>query len=339
MSQPPPKKGPLEVVLEAALTAVACCVLTPLVLPILAVKGANSWRKQWLKKREKERSQREIKRKCFQSRDRPRTKKSSEGTGPLFTRIPPEIRRRILIQAFGERTLHLDLAFIRGGGSSAKWRWYSCICHSDQPGLHHAGRLARGRTPCGYHGSPYERDQRNPLACPRSDPTLSAHAGPCPDNCRVGASGWLLTCRQANLEGLEVLYGTNTIHIDTRILLLGLHEILSPEKLRLMKDLEINVSGILDVASYFKGLSNETPPENVSVLFPSLRRLRLIVAGMEYIPQEEVDKLVQRILLPGTEVIVSRDDGLHWHDEGNIEYSDLLSFIHSRWLSPIATRA
>jgi hypothetical protein len=86
-----------------------------------------------------------------------------------------------------------------------------------------------------------------------------------------------------------------------------------------MKDLEINVSGILDVASYFKGLSNETPPENVSVLFPSLRRLRLIVAGMEYIPQEEVDKLVQRILLPGTEVIVSRDDGLHWHDEGNIE--------------------
>uniref|UniRef100_A0A0B7K568 Uncharacterized protein n=1 Tax=Bionectria ochroleuca TaxID=29856 RepID=A0A0B7K568_BIOOC len=116
-----------------------------------------------------------------------------------------------------------------------------------------------------------------------------------------------------------VLYGTNTIHIDTRILLLGLHEILSPEKLRLMKDLEINVSGILDVASYFKGLSNETPPENVSVLFPSLRRLRLIVAGMEYIPQEEVDKLVQRILLPGTEVIVSRDDGLHWHDEGNIE--------------------
>lgn len=164
-----------------------------------------------------------------------------------------------------------------------------------------------------------------------------------------------------NIEGLEVLYGTNTIHIDTRILLLGLHEILSPEKLCLMKDLEINVSRIIDVASYFKGLSNETPPENVSVLFPSLRRLRLTVPGMDYFSQEQVDKLAQRILLPSTEVIVSHDPGLQWHDEGNIEfrpdgtfnvayfvfhlmqltytqYCDLLSSIHSRWLSSIATR-
>ncbi|CAI6100820.1 unnamed protein product [Clonostachys chloroleuca] len=123
-----------------------------------------------------------------------------------------------------------------------------------------------------------------------------------------------------NIEGLEVLYGTNTIHIDTRILLLGLHEILSPEKLCLMKDLEINVSRIIDVASYFKGLSNETPPENVSVLFPSLRRLRLTVPGMDYFSQEQVDKLAQRILLPSTEVIVSHDPGLQWHDEGNIEF-------------------
>ncbi|CAH0027118.1 unnamed protein product [Clonostachys rhizophaga] len=122
-----------------------------------------------------------------------------------------------------------------------------------------------------------------------------------------------------NLEGLEVLYGTNTIHIDTRILLLALHEILSPEKLRLMKDLEINVSRIIDVSSYFKGLSNETPAGNGSVLFPSLRRLRFTVSGMDYFPQEEVDKLAQRILLPSTEVIVSHDDGSHWYDEGNIE--------------------
>ncbi|KAK7222536.1 hypothetical protein V2G26_010539 [Clonostachys chloroleuca] len=250
----------------------------------------------------------------------PSDQKEFRGHRTSFHSASPEIRRRILIQAFGERTLHLDLAFIRSGGSSAKWRWYSCVCHSDKPGLHHTGRLARGKTPCGYHGSPYERDQRNPLACPRSDPSVPAHAGPCPDNCRVGASGWLLTCRQANIEGLEVLYGTNTIHIDTRILLLGLHEILSPEKLCLMKDLEINVSRIIDVASYFKGLSNETPPENVSVLFPSLRRLRLTVPGMDYFSQEQVDKLAQRILLPSTEVIVSHDPGLQWHDEGNIEF-------------------
>jgi hypothetical protein len=86
-----------------------------------------------------------------------------------------------------------------------------------------------------------------------------------------------------------------------------------------MKDLEINVSGIIDVTSYFKGLSNETPPDNGSALFPSLRRLRFIVSGRNFLVQKEVDKLVQRILLPSTEVIVSPDDGLYWHDEGNIE--------------------
>ncbi|KXJ96462.1 hypothetical protein Micbo1qcDRAFT_199274 [Microdochium bolleyi] len=196
--------------------------------------------------------------------------------------LPPEIRRRILVLAFGSRTLHLDLRLAPrqrrrdqlftaaasglGGGSSPaavpehrlhgrghghgagsapldpkspaaaaaaeprdtsarlEWHWYGGVCHrlpprgvAYQPGTTrgastkwpHADACLRGSAPlCGLWLSP------PPQRGSKMEDVGAAAAAPCDAN--VGALGWLRTCRQAYLEGVEVLYGTNTFCIESR---------------------------------------------------------------------------------------------------------------------------
>jgi hypothetical protein len=99
-------------------------------------------------------------------------------SGSPFFFLPPEIRNEILLCAFGQRTLHMDLrpyynpALHRHGvkrevvrklpkvyAPPTNWKWQSSVCH---------------------HNAPWTPAQ-HPWWC----------------KCSVGIMGWLLSCRQA----------------------------------------------------------------------------------------------------------------------------------------------
>lgn len=130
----------------------------------------------------------------------------------LFTRVPFEVRRQILIEAFGEQTIHIDLVYDRPHEEkngkyhrfrraprydgkpenrprpsklhllkSKRYLWYSCVCHQGFP---NASQWSRTYEPC-------DDDCGNHL--------VGCHfwPGELPGKCSLGVMGWLLTCRQA----------------------------------------------------------------------------------------------------------------------------------------------
>ncbi|KAK7212065.1 hypothetical protein V2G26_019243 [Clonostachys chloroleuca] len=244
---------------------------------VIFLKVRNRQRQWWDDKRYDKRSAQKLGEKCFSSRPHPQST-TTQGPRSFFTRIPPEIRRRILVEAFGQQTIHLDLTFWwKPGWRSPTWVWFNWICHSDKPGQLHPWRWKERREGVVNNRLIYESGPRNPLDCPRSAGAAAPHRGRCRRKCHVGASGWLLSCRQANMEGLEVLYRTNTICIDSPILLNGLQDILSLEKLSFLTSLEITVTPILHPAYFFEGLYDDSRLKQGSILFPSMRQLHFVI--------------------------------------------------------------
>lgn len=154
--------------------------------------------------------------------------RTSAATSPFFAHLPAEVRRRVLIYAFGDKTLHMDLrlrqsihpvagdedthwarlpsthgpvtwnhAGILTPGKAAadshdsrkRWRWFSCVCHRFPARGPDALPLGRRRN---YPWIQYREPEED----------LCLRGGGCcdgwPENsCRLGIMGWLLTCRQA----------------------------------------------------------------------------------------------------------------------------------------------
>ncbi|CRK39393.1 hypothetical protein BN1708_001610 [Verticillium longisporum] len=162
---------------------------------------------------------------------------------PFFT-LPFELRRQIFLYAFGRQTLHIDLAFRRpfapaplttpekerphahifcdhmyfhsGQGfrritvdkSSPKaWRWFGCVCH------------ARAADVGSFDPSLTEVVDLSTDGCLTGRTDCDAWPGEWPGRCFVGVMGWLLSCRQAYVEGVHVLYSTNIIHISSNLLI------------------------------------------------------------------------------------------------------------------------
>lgn len=115
------------------------------------------------------------------------------------------------------------------------------------------------------------------------------------------------------MEGLEVLYRTNTICIDSPILLNGLQDILSLEKLSFLTSLEITVTPILHPAYFFEGLYDDSRLKQGSILFPSMRQLHFVIdhhqrSSVNYygvVNYPILYGLVKLLVFPGTEVIIS----------------------------------
>jgi hypothetical protein len=141
----------------------------------------------------------------------------------LLHRIPFEIRRQILILAFGEQTVHMDLQFQfpfnlvdkkryegwdihariqstslamdshldKSEGQSKKWRWFSCVCHRFPP---NATQLSLGRRrnyPWSHFRDP-DTDR-----CLGGSGKCNEWPGEWPGKCQIGIIGWLLSCKQA----------------------------------------------------------------------------------------------------------------------------------------------
>lgn len=146
-----------------------------------------------------------------------RIRRDASHPGPkdkFFGCLPPEIRRRILVYAFGERTVHIDISYTltskpdeggSAGASAAKthaglvrrpdhyirmydedewqWRWYGCVCHRSGP---EDMELSLGR----FRSSPGIDNRKFRLsACLIGGGVCHAWPGSQPDKCRLECLG------------------------------------------------------------------------------------------------------------------------------------------------------
>ncbi|KYK56088.1 hypothetical protein DCS_08054 [Drechmeria coniospora] len=224
----------------------------------------------------------------------------------FFQRLPVEIRRRILIEAFGGRTVHMDLIYdheprtprrcrcpapdeaspwkgYRHGGFSRvdvqywqpkRWMWRSSVCHRNPPEPNDTAYLPQPPEDlCRFGGEDGE--------------VCGLWPGHAPGKCGIGAMGWLLTCRQAYVEGIEVLYATNTIHCASQELLLRLDKFLLPQRRWSMASVELIwefaeprlQDTILDHANYTYFL------RTVPTVLPRVRSFYLSVQWPKYFPE------------------------------------------------------
>lgn len=146
-----------------------------------------------------------------------------------FTRLPQEIRHHILGEAFGNRTVHVDLAFdyplIRGPASKRKdgqhkpshcgfgselirdtrrpkqRQWFSCVCHRRAYRIDEQGQSGAPwhlLEPCEDGCIPGPRIGKRPgQAVCSGSLCLCESPGYSPSDCFIGVTGWLVTCRQA----------------------------------------------------------------------------------------------------------------------------------------------
>jgi hypothetical protein len=148
----------------------------------------------------------------------------------LFARLPLELRQKILSEAFGNRTLHVDLTFdqpltrksrpktdqapsrhkhcglgtelVHSTYRSKRWQWFGCVCHRrlTRPDKDDGGSvILKARIepcddacirPLAVSEPIRDRDQSHVFCLCSSEE----------EDCFIGAVGWLLACRQACVD-------------------------------------------------------------------------------------------------------------------------------------------
>ncbi|KAL6872951.1 hypothetical protein J3F83DRAFT_760023 [Trichoderma novae-zelandiae] len=248
---------------------------------------------------------------------------------PFFTRLPLEIRRKILVEAFGAQTVHMDLVYdhpaqpLQGRSSESgrrrdsrrahgnfnvrlstgvcdarnlrlddarpkEWAWRSSVCHRNPPGRCRPGEEVQpAEDYCRFGQSPWHY-------------TCRQWPGEFPTKCLIGAMGWLCSCRQAYIEGIDVLYATNTFHTASKEMILGLSSILLPQRLASITSVEL----LWDFAP-FPSIHPEVvkPPlsdmasfrlflDAVPATLPAVRKLHISLQGRLY-PTRTVNGLTR----------------------------------------------
>ncbi|KIE03479.1 hypothetical protein MAJ_00010, partial [Metarhizium majus ARSEF 297] len=224
----------------------------------------------------------------------------------IFSRLPPEIRRHVLVSAFGERTLHMDLDFRlpfnlvekkpydgcdvharihqenlasdshldTKSGRNRTWRWFGCVCHrfdvDKTPPLTY-GRRCNCR--CAHFGEP-DTD-----LCLRGSGKCNTWPGTWPVKCQLGVMGWMLSCKRAYFEVMDVLYGTNTFHIASPVLMKSMSDLFPSHILANIRSLELvwqpkDLPLVEGFCSRVKHSKYQHP------VFPSLAYLRIAFARM-----------------------------------------------------------
>ncbi|KAI1453527.1 hypothetical protein F4805DRAFT_461629 [Annulohypoxylon moriforme] len=283
---------------------------------------------------------------------------SSHNSSPFFHLLPPEIRRLILLEAFGERTVHLDLVFShppfflsaeeqvrrrhvshcgidvgprkfhkRDTARPKAWRWFSCVCHRDFEWC--VRERARG-----------SKETAVLMAEPHYDTCLVGTAAYCdswrgetPGKCFVGVMGWLLACRQAYVEGIDVLYSTNSFHISNSDMMYTLPNLLRAQHRAMIKSVELIWR--LSPESRESGLSElDALLQKVPEAFPHLKSLYLYPAGIWNLPVSPPD---DRMVEFGTDIL-ELIDGMVEKFGSQLQVCDVtIPFrkFHSNWVSGI----
>ncbi|KAH6889136.1 hypothetical protein B0T10DRAFT_47503 [Thelonectria olida] len=278
-------------------------------------------------------------------------------TDMFFGRLPPEIRSCIQVMAFGDRTIHMDLRFDHPFNLVEKrpypawaiharihsqtiadnshlrdsqemgWRWFGCVCHRYPPRGTYLSLGRRRNLPWGHFREP-DID-----LCLKGSGLCNEWPGEWPLKCQIGIMGWLLSCRNAYVEGIDILYSTNTIHIASPVLLRSIQDIIPQPRLSEMTSLEL-VWKPKEIPLN-EGFISQDPPNSTSQsistpIFPSLIYLRISFKRLVYGAVDEstglswpydskallaeklhnhtlpmIDRLLERIVPPTTDVTVS----------------------------------
>lgn len=86
----------------------------------------------------------------------------------------------------------------------------------------------------------------------------------------IGDMGWLLSCRQAYVEDIEVLYGTNRLHIEGKFLLCRLLDLLLPQRIAAIKMVQLQWP-MADGTTRFRG--GHPPLQYIDGFIPLLKLL------------------------------------------------------------------
>ncbi|KAK2594659.1 hypothetical protein QQS21_007635 [Conoideocrella luteorostrata] len=226
---------------------------------------------------------------------------------PFFERLPREVRQYILILAFGGRIVHMDLSFVHPVASREpgarplsshaginaddvhsfvpprvnwdtrrpkSWQWWSSVCHRPLP-EHLSSPIDRLRGGAAQPGDDHCR-----YGAPHN---CKLWPGVYPSKCQIGAMGWLLSCRQAYMEGIHALYKTNTIHMSGQILLSHLPQFLLPQRLSEISSIVITCPLKLHRSSNSQVVSEVSHLESLLAMlssdFHNLARLHLALTA------------------------------------------------------------
>ncbi|KAK4465902.1 hypothetical protein QBC42DRAFT_217960 [Cladorrhinum samala] len=174
--------------------------------------------------------------------------------------FPVEILRQIVIFAFGNRTLHIDLRlarprFLDGPPNDhvmechstapcsgeypidmeapKRWTWYGSVCH-------------RGFSPAWEESM--KRRGLSTYFCPHRDQCLQGR-GLCEiweGGSAIGALGWLGTSRRAYQVGIQVLYATNVFYVEAATMEVLTAGVVLQARLEMMARLEVRFdTGVL----------------------------------------------------------------------------------------------
>ncbi|EAT78752.1 hypothetical protein SNOG_13728 [Parastagonospora nodorum SN15] len=155
------------------------------------------------------------------SKRRPITPTSLVAPTCLFFQLPYDVRSIILFMAFGGRTFHVDIVHHEGN-----WQWRGGVC------IRNCTRHGTARPSMRY-------GWRGPWGCSciqrieRTGTISNAHS--------IGIMGFLLSCKQAYTEGIDILYSANCINIKTERLLLDLPKFIPHNRLASITSIEITI--------------------------------------------------------------------------------------------------
>ncbi|CAM1501888.1 Fc.00g038720.m01.CDS01 [Cosmosporella sp. VM-42] len=248
----------------------------------------------------------------------------------FFDVLPFELRRKILCEAFGNETLHMELDYDHpmvplknptkrhgarngvfdistqsfGGAGTwpknylrtdkwqpKKWQWWSSVCHQRTTVFDDLW-MATEEEPW-MDGCQFGNNEY-----------CSSSPGNAPAKCHLGIMGWLLSCRQAYSEGTTVLYRTNNFHLANSELILGLPKLLLPSKLALITSLQL-----IWKIHPFRGQQPNDPPfsdyrsflmltEQTPVIFPQARQLYISLQGDMFVfPENPQLHVIKRGIL------------------------------------------
>ncbi|RKL32161.1 hypothetical protein BFJ72_g10741 [Fusarium proliferatum] len=219
-----------------------------------------------------------------------------------YYKLPPDIRRYILILAFGNRRLHMDFSYdypdmtsdliqpldknhcgivmenmygaklrVVDDTKPRSWIWWGSVCHRLPPDLDIS------RTGPMTHGGP---DGPWADTCRIGEALYcDSWPGSFPSNCRIGIMGWLLSCRQNYAEAIDILYSKNTIIMANEAMITHLPQLLIPHRLASITSLEISWNLKPRYESGFWNAFDEADLKAtcgmISTQFPQLCRLYL----------------------------------------------------------------
>lgn len=234
-------------------------------------------------------------------------------TSPFFTKLPPEIRRQILEYAFGGATLSLRIPIRRDPNGWPHIHHprdlfppgvYNPACECALVGLKFHFRDNWTRNEAGNTGSGYTYSYFNHEPASFDDESDHSHVG--------RPFGWLKSCRQAYVEGIKVLYATNTFCMDpyTCILFPWLGAML-PQRLSDIRSLQISWCGpgfeqtigwdtgtkdaFLHSRAHFIDLLTHFLPKH----YLNLRHLIVAIEAADYFEMDlQADELEQEVLGP-----------------------------------------